>query len=145
MTTTSLLAQSPISGVLIAVAHNNSVDGCIKANGALLSRGTYTRLFNAIGETYGAGDGVTTFAVPDMRGLFARGLDNGAGIDSGRALGVEQADDFQAHTHPIQAAQSFTASSGTGYSVYTQYQNTGSYGGTETRPKNEAVVFHIVY
>lgn len=73
--------------------------GWLKANGAAVSRTTYAALFNRIGTTHGAGDGSTTFNVPDMRGEFARGLDDGRGVDTGRVLGSAQADQNASHTH----------------------------------------------
>ena len=65
--------------------------GWLKCNGALLSRTTYASLFAVIGTTYGAGDGSTTFALPDLRGEFVRGVDDGRGVDAGRTLGSAQA------------------------------------------------------
>jgi microcystin-dependent protein len=56
-------------------------------------------LFDKIGTTYGAGDGLKTFAVPDLRGMFVRGFDNGRGIDPLRAFGTNQADAFKSHNH----------------------------------------------
>jgi len=69
--------------------------GFLKANGALVSRTTYAALFAAIGTTFGAGDGSTTFALPDLRGEFPRGWDDGRGVDSGRAFGSAQLDQMQ--------------------------------------------------
>lgn len=66
--------------------------GWLKRNGAAVSRTTYAALFAAIGTTYGAGNGTTTFNVPDGRAEFDRGLDDGRGIDVGRALGTAQGD-----------------------------------------------------
>ena len=66
--------------------------GWLIENGAELSRTTYATLFGVIGVTYGAGDGATTFNLPDRRGEFDRGLDMGRGVDVGRALGSKQAD-----------------------------------------------------
>ncbi|WP_287496922.1 phage tail protein [Pandoraea sp. CB10b_02] len=65
--------------------------GYMKANGAAVSRTTYAALFAAIGTTFGAGDGSTTFNLPDLRGEFLRGFDDGRGIDSGRSFGSAQA------------------------------------------------------
>lgn len=78
--------------------------GWLKANGAAVSRTTFVRLFGRIGTTYGAGDGSTTFNLPDMRGLFARAWDDGRGIDSGRDFGSFQASANQAHTHGVNDA-----------------------------------------
>lgn len=73
------------------------------ANGGLVSRTTYADLFAVIGTTYGEGDGSTTFALPDWRGTFTRGLDLGRGLDPDRVLGSYQADDIKAHTHSFDA------------------------------------------
>ena len=66
--------------------------GWLKANGAEVSRTTYSNLFAAIGTRYGGGDGSTTFNLPDLRGVFLRGLDDGKGVDAGRVIGSEQGD-----------------------------------------------------
>lgn len=73
--------------------------GWLEANGDLVSRTQYARLFKAIGTTYGAGDGVTTFKLPDLRGEFIRGWDHGRGVDSGRAAGSAQGDMYGRHSH----------------------------------------------
>jgi phage-related tail fiber protein len=44
-------------------------------NGQEVSRTEYSELFEVIGTYYGAGDGETTFNLPDMRGYFVRGYD----------------------------------------------------------------------
>jgi hypothetical protein len=64
----------------------------IIADGRDLSRIIYADLFDIIGIKYGEGDGETTFNVPDLRGQFIRGLDNGKGIDVNRELGSLQGD-----------------------------------------------------
>jgi microcystin-dependent protein len=86
--------------------------GFLKANGALVSRTTYSDLFDAIGTTYGAGDGSTTFALPDLRGEFPRGWDDGRAVDTGRTFGTAQADAFQGHGHTIDAINSTSSASG---------------------------------
>lgn len=58
--------------------------GWLECAGQAVSRGTYAALFNAIGSSYGAGDGVTTFNVPDLRGRAAFGKDNMGGVSAGR-------------------------------------------------------------
>ncbi|MGC4409623.1 hypothetical protein D4A92_19680 [Rhizobium rosettiformans] len=75
--------------------------GFLKENGAAISRSTYNTLFQTIGTTFGAGDGSTTFNVPDSRGVVARGLDDGRGLDAGRTLGSYQADANAPHTHGV--------------------------------------------
>ncbi|MGR3484072.1 MAG: phage tail protein, partial [Paracoccaceae bacterium] len=65
-------------------------DGWLVCDGAAVSRAAYAALYAAIGTTYGAGDGSTTFDLPDLRGEFLRGLDGGRGVDPGRTLGSAQ-------------------------------------------------------
>jgi microcystin-dependent protein len=78
--------------------------GWLKRNGAAVSRTTYAALFAAIGTTYGAGDGSTTFNLPEARGEFDRGWDDGRGIDPARVRGSSQGDALQGHNHQIQSA-----------------------------------------
>lgn len=118
------------------------------ADGSTVSRVTYARLFAAIGTRYGAGDGATTFALPDWRGLFFRGLDNGRGLDPGRALGTFQDSDNKAHTH----AADFPAGADNGASGIDSNFNwsaesrpTSSSGGAEARPVNQALLACITY
>jgi phage-related tail fiber protein len=82
-------------GAIMAFARNTPPVGWLTANGQAVSRTTYADLFNAIGITYGAGDGITTFNLPDIRGIFIRGWDNGRGIDPERVFGSIQEDAFQ--------------------------------------------------
>lgn len=77
-------------GSVVYVAESSAPTGYLKANGAAVSRTSYAELFAAIGTTFGVGDGATTFNLPDLRGEFVRGWDDGRGVDSGRALGGAQ-------------------------------------------------------
>lgn len=83
------------AGSVMFISANSAPSGYLKANGAAVSRSTYSGLFAAIGTTYGAGNGSTTFNVPDLRGEFLRGLDDGRGVDPSRALGTAQLDALQ--------------------------------------------------
>ncbi len=62
------------SGMLAPFAGINAPQGWLICNGALISRTTYASLFAAIGTTYGAGDGSTTFALPDLQGRIPVGV-----------------------------------------------------------------------
>lgn len=93
--------ESSILGQVAWFAKNTAPTGWLKANGATISRSTYAALFAAIGTTFGAGDGSTTFTIPDLRGEFIRGWDDSRGIDSGRSFGTAQSDSFQGHAHEI--------------------------------------------
>jgi microcystin-dependent protein len=86
---------------IIWTARGTAPNGYLLANGAAVSRTTYAALFAAIGGYYGAGNGSTTFNVPDLRGEFVRGLDSGRGVDPGRNLGAVQGGEIQAHSHPV--------------------------------------------
>jgi microcystin-dependent protein len=92
-------ADSVPAGTVIYTARSSAPTGYLKANGAAVSRTTYSDLFSAIGTTYGSGDGSTTFNLPDLRGEFVRGVDDGRGVDSGRSLGSTQGSANLSHTH----------------------------------------------
>lgn len=64
--------------------------GWIVRDGRALSRVAYAALFAVLGTRYGAGDGATTFNIPDDRGEFLRCADMGRGVDAGRVAGSLQ-------------------------------------------------------
>jgi hypothetical protein len=84
---------------------------------------------------------------PDLRGVFLRGLDDGRGLDPGRALGTFQEYEIQAHRHAVSTAgiwgRSFKGEDGTPKTAYEKTGQTAETGGKETRPKNVAVYFYI--
>ena len=80
------------SGMVMIFAGDFAPVGWLKANGAAVSRTVYANLFVAIGTRYGAGDGYSTFNLPDLRGEFPRFWDDGRGVDAGRGLGTWQND-----------------------------------------------------
>jgi phage-related tail fiber protein len=92
-------AIGKVAGEVFYTARSTAPAGSLKANGAAVSRTAYAALFGAIGTTYGAGDGFNTFNLPDLRGEFLRGLDDGRGVDAGRVLGSAQTSQNLAHTH----------------------------------------------
>ena len=61
------------TGVILTFGGSTVPEGFLLCNGAAISRTTYAKLFAAIGTLYGAGDGATTFNLPDMRDRFAEG------------------------------------------------------------------------
>lgn len=75
--------------------------GWLHLNGQAVSRTTYDDLFALWGTTFGAGNGTTTFNVPDVRGEFPRFWDASRGVDSGRGIGTAQAADIAAHAHSL--------------------------------------------
>lgn len=147
--TASGFAAGAVSYFATAVAPS----GWLKANGALISRTAYATLFAAIGTTFGAGDGSTTFQLPDLRGEFVRGWDDARGIDAGRGIGTWQASDNKSHTHNFRGGNAanggtrYNASYGGGGSGYT-IEATGSIvseGGVEARPRNIALLACIKF
>jgi microcystin-dependent protein len=86
-------------GKISMFARSTAPSGYLKCNGAEISRTTYEALFSAIGTTFGAGDGSTTFNIPDLRGEFIRGWDDARGVDSGRVFGGWQDGQNVSHTH----------------------------------------------
>ncbi len=125
--------------------------GYLECNGQAISRTTYASLFSTIGTTYGIGDGSTTFNLPDLRGEFIRGWDDGRLIDVGRALGSTQLDVLKEHRHQIWNSNLYAGAGGSGTgpiimnsigTITTDYR-TGPAGGTETRPRNIAMIYLI--
>lgn len=79
--------------------------GYLLCNGAAISRTTYGDLFAVIGETFGIGDGSTTFNLPDFRGIFPRGagtngnITKADGSDYSATLGASSDDMMFGHRH----------------------------------------------
>ncbi|QBJ01026.1 uncharacterized protein Rostov7_00137 [Vibrio phage Rostov 7] len=120
----------------------------IKANGAAVSRTAYADLFAKVGTFWGAGDGSTTFNVPDLRGEFIRSWDDGRGIDAGRAFGSTQNENTPSDTmyriNNISPAFSFASGPMVSGSLITnatfKQANTG-----DNRPRNVALIAWIGY
>ena len=82
--------QTPV-GTIISYSTATVPSGYLECNGQVVSRETYSALFSKIGTTYGAGDGSTTFRVPDLRGEFLRGTGtNSSTGHSGANVGTHQ-------------------------------------------------------
>ncbi|APQ13411.1 hypothetical protein BJP27_18605 [Pseudomonas oryzihabitans] len=162
------------AGAIEYFARSSAPNGYLKANGAAVSRTTYATLFAAIGTTFGAGDGSTTFNLPDLRGEFIRGWDDSRGVDSGRTFGSLQSGQNASHSHTATAsnagAHSHTTSvkadraAGEGNAVFgdenwygdlslpsstagdhTHNISIAASGGNESRPRNIALLACIKY
>ena len=66
----SQLGAAPAGTIMAFGGLGASPNGWFPCNGATYNRADYPLLFQAIGTTWGAGDGATTFAVPDLRAAF---------------------------------------------------------------------------
>lgn len=126
-------------------------NGWLECNGQFLSRIDFTELFDKITDTYNAGDGSTTFGIPDLRGEFIRGWDHGRGVDQDRVFGKFQADELRSHAHNVGESGDDSGSDGKyidsiGTNNSKQPTNTTLVlptGGVETRPRNVALVYII--
>ena len=94
------------SGSVFCMAVATVPSGYLECNGAAVSRTTYAALFAIIGTAYGTGNGSSTFNLPDLRGEFVRGFDNGRGVDNGRSIASSQSSQFGQHNHNVSASSS---------------------------------------
>lgn len=99
-------------GAVSFFARSTAPVGYLKANGAAISRTAYAALFASVGTTFGVGDGATTFNLPDLRGEFLRGFDDGRGVDVGRTLGTFQDHGLQKHIHELPTGSGSPGSDG---------------------------------
>lgn len=76
------------AGVIIPFAGTSVPTGYLLCNGAAVSRTNYANLFAAIGTLYGAGDGSTTFNLPDARDRVLQGASGGHSVGSYIAAGL---------------------------------------------------------
>ncbi|WP_407236212.1 phage tail protein [Escherichia coli] len=106
--------------------------GWLKCNGAAFSAEEYPEL----AKVY------PTNKLPDLRGEFIRGWDDGRGIDSGRTLLSAQDGSIEAHGHDYNgviytsSGPSWANTTDAGHRAYSGF--TSSYGGSETRPEMNA-------
>ena len=156
---------TPIGSVL-AYPIDDVPAHCLECNGAVISRETYPELFTVIGTTYGAGDGATTFKIPDLRGEFIRGWDHGRGLDGtlDRAIATIEEDSISVDDLTMTLSKSkggtssampvvnggnnqepFNANGSS--SLYTAITSNAAFtsAGNETRPHNVAMMYCIVY
>lgn len=139
------------TGEVAPFARSTAPEGWLVCNGQAVSRTTYARLFAAIGTTFGAGNGSTTFQIPDLRGEFIRGWDSSRGVDVGRPFGSGQPHLLASHNHlmgqyrPINASVMQPVISGAELSTsgVGDVVRTATSGGNETRPRNVALLYCI--
>lgn len=126
------------TGSVFCMAMTTAPSGYLECDGSAVSRTTYADLFDAIGTTYGSGNGSTTFNVPELRGEFIRGWDNGRGVDTDRAIASSQAQSTQNLDGSVSTKTVY------GGNIEYQFQNTDvDTDVTETRPRNVAMMYVI--
>ena len=97
------------AGSMMMYVNSTPPAGWLAADGSAVSRTTYASLFAVIGTTYGAGNGSTTFNLPDLRGRVP--LDNGQGAGlTNRTLGASGGEE----DHLLTAAESGVNGNGSG-------------------------------
>ena len=94
------IAQPPTAAIHM-YGGTSAPTGWLLCNGAAVSRSTYADLFAVVGTTYGAGDGSSTFNLPDLRDRFAvgSGTTYSAGATGGAATHTLTEAEMPAHTH----------------------------------------------
>jgi microcystin-dependent protein len=95
-------------GTIVGYGSSVPPTGYLACNGATVNRVTYANLFAVIGERYGAGDGVSTFLLPDFRGRCPIGAGTGSGLTArttGTLLGEEThvltTPEIPSHNHTV--------------------------------------------
>lgn len=149
-------------GVVYYSAATSAPAGYLLCDGSAVSRTTYSRLFAAIGTTFGAGDGSTTFNLPDLRDEFIRGANQSGGRPVGHSeqgsieshVHTGHTNNSGAHSHSYQTPQSSLDAAGKylnrpyamGSSrtstdgIHSHTFTTNATGGSETRPRNVALL-----
>jgi microcystin-dependent protein len=132
-----IYAALPVGFMSLYAASATPPVGWMICNGSTVSRTTYSALFALIGTSYGAGDGSTTFNLPDCRGRSVIGFGQGTGLTN-RALGANGGEEnhtlltaeLAGHNHAAtQGTHTHTASHSHGIAQigYTyMYQGTGA-------------------
>lgn len=113
------------TGAIFTFPMTTTPTGYLVCDGSAVSRTTYADLFAILGTTYGAGDGSTTFNLPDYRGQFLRGLDSGSNNDpdassrldrgdgiTGDNVGTIQNDALSSHLHENIPPSVFSSNNG---------------------------------
>lgn len=133
-------------GAVSAFAMPTPPTGWLVCDGSAISRTEYADLFATIGTLWGHGDQVSTFNLPDLRGEFVRGFDDGRGVDDGREFASAQAGQIEEHAHNTLAYELSGATGGTlrmGRANAPDGNYTAPYGGNETRPRNISMTYAI--
>lgn len=130
-----------------SVTTNTFTIAATPGGSAIATTGTQSGVHTAVRARFGAGDGSTTFNVPDLRGEFIRGHDHGRGVDAARTLGAAQAEAIGPHNHPFWSINTRNTTSGGGEHVVYDAGSTDNVGrnnsGTENRPRNISLRYFI--
>lgn len=117
------------AGVIQMYAGATPPLGWLKCEGQAVSRAEYSALFAAIGTTWGAGNGTTTFNLPDLRGRAPIGVGTGSGLTARTLAGTGGSEKLQSHNHSLTGGVtssgtcSITSSGGHTHTITTKTAN----------------------
>jgi microcystin-dependent protein len=135
-----------LSGQQVSRTEYSNLWSFAQSSGNLVTNTNWTSL-SAFGS-FSDGDGSTTFRLPDLRGHFVRGSGTHTDGTAAGAFGRKQADEFKSHNHSF-SFRTDTVYGGmwpnSGFGGGATGRTTGSAGGTETRPKNIALLYCIKF
>lgn len=98
-----------LTGTILPTVATSAPAGWLLCDGSAVSRTDYVNLFNLVGTTFGAGNGSTTFNVPDLRGRSIIGVGQGSGLSARTRGQTGGAETHQLGTTEIPAHQHFIA------------------------------------
>lgn len=92
-----------VAGTIFMYAGSTAPTGYLLCDGSNVSRTTYAKLFDAIGVMYGAGNGSTTFALPDLKGRIVIGVSSthNQGNKGGEETHTLTSAEMPSHTHTV--------------------------------------------
>ena len=124
-------------GMVAPFAMDSVPTGWLHCDGSEVSRDTYSLLYSKVGDTYGAGDGSTTFNLPDLQDEFIRGSSDTLPV------GNKQDDELKEHDHFVSSSSTGLSGGFGRYSGTTGPTKSSLTGGEETRPRNVAMLYCI--
>ena len=138
-------------GTMLPFPRGTVPAGFLEVDGSTQSAAVYPDLAAYLGGAFNTGnEAAGFFRLPDTRGEFLRGWDHGRGVDAGRAIGSQQAQSVQLHNHELWAGETYTGVTPSGAGAAAPWvggsvtgMKTGATGGSETRPRNLAVMWCI--
>ena len=141
------------TGAVLPFAGPSAPSTFLLCDGSAVSRSTYSALYALVGTTFGAGDGASTFNVPDLRGRVPVGVDGAAGRLSsvpdtlGQSGGEERhaltIAELPSHTHALDARYGYTPAGSAGQGIEAQAGG-GTNGGQATQATGSGTAHNVM-